>query len=145
MGAGLVSGTYVGSGSSWMWSIRTSCRIQNRHRCCRDFTLLNLDTGYRSCTGVGGKPEHTQTGSELSLVLMGTFQNLRWAGSARPTWDPGAQEVEELPVLGVHDGSLDELHHRVAPVLELGVAPQTEGPCRTEPGHSRVTKQRVVF
>lgn len=27
------------------------------------------------------------------------------------TRDSGAQEVEELAVLGVHDGSLNELHH----------------------------------
>lgn len=49
--------THVGSGSSWMWSIRTSCLMQKRHRCCRDLTLLNLETGYRSWTGVGGRPE----------------------------------------------------------------------------------------
>lgn len=46
------------------------------------------------------------------------------------TWDSGAEEVEEFSVLGVHDGSLDELHHRVATVLKLGVTPQAERPCR---------------
>lgn len=46
------------------------------------------------------------------------------------TWDSGAQEVEEFAVLGVHDGSLDELHHRVAAVLKLGVTPQAERPWR---------------
>jgi len=46
------------------------------------------------------------------------------------TWDSGAEEVEEFAVLGVHDGSLDELHHRVAAVLKLGVAPQAERPWR---------------
>lgn len=54
----VASCTHVGSGSSWMWSIRTSCLMQKRHRCCRDLTLLNLETGYRSWTGVGGRPEH---------------------------------------------------------------------------------------
>lgn len=44
------------------------------------------------------------------------------------TGDPGAQEVQELPVLGVHDGSLDELHHGVTTILKLGVTPQTESP-----------------
>lgn len=44
------------------------------------------------------------------------------------TWDSGAQEVEEFAVLGVHDGSLNELHHRVATVLKLGVTPQAERP-----------------
>lgn len=37
--------------------------MQKRHRCCRDLTLLNLETGYRSWTGVGGRPE-TQTHSD---------------------------------------------------------------------------------
>lgn len=46
------------------------------------------------------------------------------------TWHSGAQEVEEFAVLGVHDGSLDELHHRVAAVLKLRVAPQAERPWR---------------
>lgn len=46
------------------------------------------------------------------------------------TWDSGTQEVEKFSVLGVHDGSLDELHHGVAAVLELGVTPQAEGACR---------------
>lgn len=46
------------------------------------------------------------------------------------TWDSGAEKVEEFAVLGVHDGSLDELHHRVAAVLELGVTPQAERPWR---------------
>lgn len=44
------------------------------------------------------------------------------------TWDPGSQEVKKLPVFGVHDRSLYELHHRLAAVLELGMAPQAEGP-----------------
>lgn len=44
------------------------------------------------------------------------------------TWDSGPQEVEEFAVLGVHDGSLDEFHHRVAAVLKLGVTPQAERP-----------------
>lgn len=46
------------------------------------------------------------------------------------TWHSGAQEVEEFAVLGVHDGSLDELHHRVAAVLKLRVTPQAERPWR---------------
>lgn len=46
------------------------------------------------------------------------------------TWDSGAEEVEEFAVLGVHDGSLDELHHGVAAVLKLGVTPQAERPWR---------------
>lgn len=37
--------SYLGSGRSGMWSIRTSCRIWNLQRCCRDLTLLNRDTG----------------------------------------------------------------------------------------------------
>lgn len=48
--------TYVGSGSSWMWSMRTNWRMQKRQRCCRDLTLLKRDTGYSSWTGVGGRP-----------------------------------------------------------------------------------------
>lgn len=31
----------------------------------------------------------------------------------------------------MHDGSLDELHHRVTAVLKLWVTPQAERPCRT--------------
>lgn len=55
------AGQYLGSGSSWMWSMRTICLIQKRQRCCRDFTLLKRDTGYSSWTGVGGSPAtHTQ-------------------------------------------------------------------------------------
>ena len=46
------------------------------------------------------------------------------------TWDSGAQEVEEFSVLGVHDGSLDKLHNRVAAVLKLRVTPQAERPWR---------------
>lgn len=46
------------------------------------------------------------------------------------TWDSWAEEVEEFAVLGVHDGSLDELHHRVAAVLKLRVTPQAERPWR---------------
>lgn len=45
------------------------------------------------------------------------------------TWDSGAQEVEELSVLGVHDGSFYELHHRVTTILKLGMTPQTERSC----------------
>lgn len=48
--------TYLGRGSSGMWSIRTNCLIRKRQRCWRDLTLLNLETGYRSWTGVGGRP-----------------------------------------------------------------------------------------
>lgn len=48
---------YLGSGSSWMWSMRTIWRMQKRQRCCNDFTLLKRDTGYSSWTGVGGSPE----------------------------------------------------------------------------------------
>lgn len=44
------------------------------------------------------------------------------------TGDSGAQEVQELSVFGVHDGSLNELHHGVTAVLELWVAPETECP-----------------
>ncbi len=46
------------------------------------------------------------------------------------TWDSGAEEVEEFAVLGVHDGSLDELHHRMAAVLKLRMTPQAERPWR---------------
>lgn len=46
------------------------------------------------------------------------------------TWHPGAEEVEEFAILGVHYGSLDELHHRVAAVLKLRVTPQAERPWR---------------
>lgn len=38
----------------------------------------------------------------------------------------GAQEVEELSVLGVHDGSFYELHHGVTTILKLGMTPQAE-------------------
>lgn len=48
----------------------------------------------------------------------------RW----RKTWNPGSEKVEELPVFGVHDCSLYELHHRLAAVFKLGMAPQAEGP-----------------
>lgn len=27
------------------------------------------------------------------------------------SWNPGSQEIEKLPILGVHDGPLNELHH----------------------------------
>lgn len=78
------SGTYVGSGSSWMWSIRTSCRMQKRQRCCRDFTLLNLETGYRSWTGVGGRPEHTrhqtQNGASVTARNMDAASGLEKHG-----------------------------------------------------------------
>ena len=50
------------------------------------------------------------------------------------TGDSGAQEVEELSVLGVHDGSFYELHHRVTTVLELRMTPEAEGSCRAEVG-----------
>lgn len=46
----------------------------------------------------------------------------------RLTWNPGSEEVEKLPVFGVHDRSLYELHHRLAAVFKLGVAPQAKGP-----------------
>lgn len=46
----------------------------------------------------------------------------------RLTWNPGSEEVEKLPIFGVHDCSLYELHHRLAAVFKLGVAPQAEGP-----------------
>lgn len=42
------------------------------------------------------------------------------------TGDSGAQEVEELPVLGVHDGSFYELDNRVTSILKLWVTPQTK-------------------
>lgn len=48
------------------------------------------------------------------------------------TWNPGSEEVQKLPVFGVHDGSLDELHHRLAAVFKLGMAPQAEGPCQQD-------------
>lgn len=47
----------------------------------------------------------------------------RW----RETWNPGSQEVKELPVFRVHDRSLYKLHHRLAAILKFGVTPQTEG------------------
>lgn len=50
------------------------------------------------------------------------------------TRDSGAQEVEELSILGVHDGSFYELHHRVTTILKLGMTPQTERPCRWRKG-----------
>lgn len=42
------------------------------------------------------------------------------------TWDPRSQEVEEFSVFGVHDGPLDELHHRMTAVFELRVTPQAK-------------------
>lgn len=42
------------------------------------------------------------------------------------TGDSGTQEVEELPVLGVHDSSFNELHHRVTAILKLRVTPEAE-------------------
>ena len=121
-------GTHVGSGSSWMWSMRTSCRMQKRQRCCKDLTLLNLETGYKSWTGVGGRPEqHTQTFS--CEVQTGEDRRCQGIGCL-VTRDSGAQEVEELPVLGVHDGSFYELHHRVTTILKLRMTPQTEGSWR---------------
>lgn len=61
------------------------------------------------------------------------------AGGRQQQWkltrDSGAQEVEELAILGVHDGSLNELHHRVAAVFKLGVTPQAKGPWRRTGAH----------
>lgn len=119
----------LGRGNSWMWSIRTSWRMQKRQRCCRDLTLLNLDTGYRSWTGVGGRP------ADGDRDMLGISDTCSQPGGRRQqqrklTRDSGTQEVEELAVLGVHDGSLNELHHRVAAVFKLGVTPQAEGPWR---------------
>lgn len=54
------------------------------------------------------------------------------------TWNPGAEEVQKLPVFGVHDGSFDELHHGLAAVFKLGMAPQAEGPCQQD----RVSRHR---
>lgn len=39
------------------------------------------------------------------------------------SWNPGSQKIEKFPILGVHDGSLDELYHRLTAILKLGVAP----------------------
>lgn len=44
------------------------------------------------------------------------------------TGHTGSQEIEKFAVLGVHDGALDELHHRVAAVFKPWVTPQTESP-----------------
>ena len=145
--------THVGSGSSWMWSIRTSCLMQKRHRCCRDLTLLNLETGYRSWTGVGGRPEPDTSQKTLYLY---SRQRKRQTGGGRQwevlvlvTGDSGSQEVEELSVLGVHDGSLYELNHRVTTILKLRMTPETERPCRgqTEQNESEweTTTPRVHF
>lgn len=46
----------------------------------------------------------------------------------RLTWNPGSEEVKKLPIFGVHDRSLYELHHGLAAVFKLGMAPQAEGP-----------------
>lgn len=35
----------------------------------------------------------------------------------------------------MHDGPFDELHHRLAAILEFGVAPQAEGPLRERTGN----------
>lgn len=43
------------------------------------------------------------------------------------SWNPGPQEIEELPILGVHDGSLNELYHRLTTILKFGMTPQAEG------------------
>lgn len=48
-------------------------------------------------------------------------EQLHW--SRRQSWDPGSQEIEKFPILGVHDGSLNELHHRLTAILKLGMAP----------------------
>lgn len=55
--------------------------------------------------------------SESAKVLEGfdvaesrhRIEQLDW--SWRQSRNPGSQEVEKLPVLGVHDGSFNELHH----------------------------------
>lgn len=46
------------------------------------------------------------------------------------TWNSRSQEIKELPILRVHDGTLDELHHGLATVLKLGVTPEAKGSCR---------------
>lgn len=61
------------------------------------------------------------------------------------TWDSGTQEVEKFSILGVHDGSLDELHHRVASVLELGVTPQAESACRRRAAINMMAMRMMII
>lgn len=71
-------------------------------------------------------PESAKVLEGLDVAESGHgVEQLDWRG--RQPWNPGPQEIEELPVLGVHDGSLDELHHRLTAILKLGMAPQAEG------------------
>lgn len=71
--------------------------------------------------------------SESAKVLQGFdvaesghwIEQLDW--SWWQSWNPGSQEIEKLPVLGVHDGSLNELHHRLTAILKLGMTPEAEG------------------
>lgn len=43
------------------------------------------------------------------------------------SWNSGSQEIEELPILGVHNGSFNELYHGLTAILKLGMTPQAEG------------------
>jgi len=72
-------------------------------------------------------PKPRQTGS-LGQTSSPSESKTPQAQSGRLTWNPGPEEVKELPVFGVHDRSLYELHHRLAAVFKLGMAPQAEGP-----------------
>lgn len=60
------------------------------------------------------------------------------------TWDSGAQEVEELSVLGVHDGSFYKLHHRVTTILKLGMTPQTERSCTRTRNRCKYTHNKTA-
>lgn len=130
---------YFGRGSSWMWSMRTSCRIQKRQRCCKDLTLQKRETGYSSCTGVGGSPVRQRPNNLYdhisptlcSQVMVKTFSSLCDANFViARTWHcikftryTRSQKVKEFSILRMHDGTLYELHHRMAAVLKLWMAP----------------------
>lgn len=79
----LLEAEYLGSGSSWMWSMRTICRMQKRQRCWSDFTLLKRETGYSSCTGVGGSPG---TGRNILLSDTGRRRQPPFHQSPFPVW-----------------------------------------------------------
>lgn len=67
-------------------------------------------------------PESAKMLEGLDIAESGHWiEQLYW--SWWQSWDPGSQEIEKFPVLGVHDGSLNELHHRLTAILKLGMAP----------------------
>lgn len=94
--------------------------------------VQELDRG-RGQTWTGHEPEKTlfiqQTERETDRWRQ-KGGGRQWEVSVLVTRDSGSQEVEELSVLGVHDGSLYELDHRVTTILKLRMTPETERPCR---------------